>query len=135
MACRTEPRPSRTLPTFVTATCGSFGTFTGEAPMTFEEMIVTRLEARDDFHVHIGAVPPEVEDSLRARCEAAGIDPTRFINIPFVDDVAQALATLACDLYIVSFVVGDGKPILEAMAAGLDSTVRSAVISMAHIIY
>lgn len=87
--------------------------------MTFEEMIVTRLETRDGFHVHIGAVPPEAEDSLRARCQAAGIDPTRFINIPFVDDVAQALATLACDLYIVSFPVGGGKAILEAMAAGV----------------
>lgn len=119
MACRTEPRPSRTLPTFVSATCGTYGKFSGEAPMTFEEMIVTRLETRDGFHVHIGAVPPEAEDSLRARCEAAGIDPTRFINIPFVDDVAQALATLACDLYIVSFPVGGGKAILEAMAAGV----------------
>ncbi|WP_143012349.1 glycosyltransferase [Methylobacterium phyllostachyos] len=118
MVCRTEPVLSRSLSTFVTASCGSFVKFTGDAPMSLEDMIITRLTVREGFHVHVGLLPATFEASVRERCERLGIKESRFIYIPFVDDLAQALATLSCDLYIASFPIGGGKAVLEAMSAG-----------------
>jgi glycosyltransferase involved in cell wall biosynthesis len=83
------------------------------------ELLPLMLRASGGTHIHIGGLLPERLETIARSLLAAGVDPARFVHVPWVKSVAQALIEQGVDLYISSFPLGGGKATLEAMAAGI----------------
>ena len=83
------------------------------------KLIPVLLAATRGRHIHIGSLTADMEASLQHELMTQGVDPARFINIPWVPSVARALIEYNVDLYISSFPLGGGKATLEVMAAGV----------------
>jgi len=115
-----------------TATCGGFEKFHRSHQLDpisyrfpYEEMVPTILQATNGLHIHIGKLIPEMEARISAAMSSAGIPLSRFMNIPFVPNLAKALRELKVDVYVASFPLGGGRASVEAMAAGLPIIVHS----------
>jgi hypothetical protein len=115
-----------------TATCGGSQKFgrphlLDVMPYRFpyEETVPVILGATNGLHIHIGALESDMEAGISAALSSAGIPSSRFMNIPFVPNLAKALRELKVDVYVASFPWGGGRASMEAMAAGLPIIVHS----------
>src|SRR5579863_8599219 len=115
-----------------TATCGGYPKFDRPHLLEvvpyrspYEEMVPIILRATNGLHIHIGKLMPEMEARISAAMSSAGIPLSRFMNIPFVPNLAKALRELKVDVYVASFPLGGGRASVEAMAAGLPIIVHS----------
>ena len=77
------------------------------------------LKTRSGQHIHIGPVEDQHKRRLLDTLTANGIAPDRFQHIPHVANLRTALLELKVDAYMVSFPVGGGRAVIEAMSAGV----------------
>ena len=64
------------------------------------KLIPKLLAATSGRHIHIGSLTADMEAKLQHGLMTEGVDPARFINIPWVPSVARALIEYHVDLYI-----------------------------------
>ena len=95
--------------------------------------LIPQLLARSKgVHVHIGELHVGQQEKLLANLMDQGVPADRFVHVPWVDSVANALVELRVDLYISSFPLGGGKATLEAMASGTPVLMHESYRSRFH---
>ncbi|SDP44845.1 Glycosyl transferases group 1 [Rhodoferax sp. OV413] len=95
--------------------------------------LIPQLLARSQgVHVHIGELHAGQHEKLLASLADQGIPADRFIHVPWVDSIANALVAQRVDLYISSFPLGGGKATLEAMASGTPLLMHESYRSRFH---
>ena len=70
-------------------------------------------------HIHIGPLSQLTLLRVRRGLRKFGIPENRFVHIPYVRSVWQALNEYRVDLYVASFPFGGGRTLIEAMGAGV----------------
>jgi hypothetical protein len=83
------------------------------------------LKATGGTHIHIGGLPERMLRDIRQTLAALHLPADRFVHIPFVRSVWQALLDNAVDVYIGSFPYGGSRTTVEAMGAALPLVIHS----------
>lgn len=83
------------------------------------QLLAPILLATRGRHVHIGPLSQKMLTRITTDLRTAGIDPTRFTHIPWVQSLATALVEQQVDVYLTSFPLGGGKSVIEAMSVGV----------------
>lgn len=134
-----ENRPFMSTGGLVTATCGNANKFIRPYPFSYISLVPALIAASKGRHVHIGSLPGDVVDNIRAGLAARGIEGDRFVHIEWVPSLWDALRELGVDWYLNSFPAGGGKAVIEAMGSGTPviahSHLKSSVLSCAELIY
>ena len=86
---------------------------------SYPDVVPRIIKASDGVHFHIGGLSETIIKRIRANLDKNGIAQNRFVQIPYVDKLSQALVDLEVDAYITSFPLGGGLAAIEAMSAGL----------------
>ena len=113
----TPPRPAGHPPT--AATAGSWHKFAGRDGFDYAELLGALFDAGLARLYHVGPVPEGAGRSLAEGLAARGHDPGGLVFVPPVPSLADTLASLDPDFYLVSHPVGGSKAIVEAMSVGL----------------
>jgi len=103
----------------VTCCCGSAHKFTGRYPVDYFDTVAEILRATPGSHVHIGPIEDQHKRRLLEKLTATGVPHARFRHVPHVPNLRAALLDLAVDAYLVSFPLGGGRALVEAMSAGV----------------
>jgi hypothetical protein len=103
----------------VTCCCGSEHKFTGRYPIDYFDTVAAILRTRSGKHIHIGPIGDHHKRRLLDTLTANGVALDRFQHIAHVANLRTALLDLKVDAYMVSFPVGGGRAIIEAMSAGV----------------
>lgn len=85
----------------------------------YVDLIAERLVARGGKHVHIGNIPAYYLAKIENKLREQRVDPLRFIHIPWVPSLWDALVENSVDLFIGSFPIGGARTLIEVMGAGL----------------
>lgn len=102
-----------------TCSSGTANKFLAPALYPYWEVLPLILKASGGEHIHIGAITPDLQAQIDASLTEHGIDLCRFIYIPWVESLWQAMIELGVDLYIGSFPLGGGRATVEALGAGI----------------
>jgi hypothetical protein len=122
-------------------TCSSGGGHKFEEPYsyTYAEEVPKILTITEGWHIHIGYLSSQTLDTITRELEKIGIDLDRFIYIPWVKSIWQAMHDLRIDVYISSFPLGGGRASVEVMGSGTPiighQNYHSRLLSGADIIY
>src|SRR5450631_1869973 len=103
----------------VTCCCGSENKFSGRYPVDYFDAVAEILKSGSGTHVHIGPIDDLRKHRLLEVLAASGVDADRFRHVPHVPDLRAALLELKVDAYIVSFPIGGGRAMIEAMSAAV----------------
>jgi hypothetical protein len=103
----------------VTCCCGSGHKFTGRYPIDYFDTVVEILRSTSGKHIHIGPIGDQNKRRLQEKLAAIGVSAERFQHIEHVPNLRTALLDLKVDAYLVSFPVGGGRALIEAMSAGV----------------
>jgi hypothetical protein len=87
--------------------------------VSYLEVIPKLLSVTNGRHIHIGHLTPWALFKIRRQLKKRGVSNNRFIYIPWVSSVWEALHEYKIDLYIGSFPYGGGLTLVEAMGAGV----------------
>jgi hypothetical protein len=101
-----------------TATSGAYHKFTSPYPYKYIELIPHIIRTTDGFHVHIGELTAEVRAEIDQHLDRNGVPRERFIYVPVVKSVWQAMSDYGVDVYMPSFPTGGNKASIEAMGSG-----------------
>jgi hypothetical protein len=93
--------------------------------ITYPEMVVLILQEGGGTHLHIGRLSEPMRERIKDRLDETGIPQDRFIYVPFVPNLAEALLEHQVDAYIGSFPQGGGRATVEAMGAGMPLIIHS----------
>ena len=85
----------------------------------YADVIPEMLHASEGTHIHIGPLSPLTLWRIRRRMRSLVLPENRFVYIPHVRSVWQALREYRVDLYIASFPYSGGRTLIEAMGAGV----------------
>lgn len=102
-----------------TCCCAADHKFTGNYPFSYFDVIPELLRAVPGRHVHIGPLGEPSKQRLARRLSELDVAPERFVHIPGVPNLREALLELKVDLYLVSFPLGGSRALIEAMSAGV----------------
>jgi hypothetical protein len=83
------------------------------------------LRATGGRHIHVGSLFEPTREAIEVALRRAGIERERFVWVPFVPNLAQALVDYNVDVYLTSFPLGGGRTLVEAMGAGMPLIVHS----------
>ncbi|GAB4058782.1 methyltransferase domain-containing protein [Uliginosibacterium sediminicola] len=103
--------------------------FLSPYPFHYWDILPQLLKTSGGSHVHIGSLTEDMLAAIHQGLAAEGLAPTRFVHIPWVDNVGETLKQLGVDLYIGSFPIGGSRACIEAMAAGIP------IITHRHMLY
>ena len=103
----------------VTCCCGAGHKFTGSYPIDYFDTIVEILKTTSGKHIHIGPIDDRNKRRMLEQLAANCISPDRFQHIAHVPNLRTALLDLKVDAYLVSFPIGGGRALIEAMSAGV----------------
>jgi hypothetical protein len=103
----------------VTCCCGSDHKFTGRYPIDYFDTVADILKTTSGRHIHIGPIQDQHKRRLLDRLVANGVALERFQHIDYVPNLRKALLELKVDAYMVSFPLGGGRALIEAMSAGM----------------
>ena len=101
-----------------TATSGAYHKFTSPYPYKYAELILHIIRTTDGFHVHIGELTAEVMTEIEQHLANNGVPRERFIYVPVVKSVWQAMSDYGVDVYMPSFPTGGNKASIEVMGSG-----------------
>ena len=87
--------------------------------VSYMDVVPKLLKATGGKHIHIGRLTPWALFRIKRRLKRLGITEDRFVYIPWVSSVWEALHKYRIDLYIASFPYGGGLTMIEAMGAGI----------------
>lgn len=129
-----------------TCTCGGVEKFEPQFtrdlapyPYRYEALAPLIPAVTGGMHVHIGPLPEEALKIIGEGLDRVGVARERFVHIPRVPSLWEALKTLQIDLYVCSFPLGGGRSMVEAMGAGLPiclhSNYRSIFLSTENEVY
>jgi glycosyltransferase involved in cell wall biosynthesis len=87
--------------------------------VNYLDVVPDLLKEGGGRHIHIGRLTPWALYRLRRRLRKLGVEQSRFVYIPWVPSVWDALVEHKVDLYVASFPYGGGLTLVEAMGAGI----------------
>lgn len=102
-----------------TCCCAVAHKVTANYPINYFDAITEVLGATGGTHIHIGEIDEANMRRLAANLARHKVDAGRFVHIPYVPSLRDALVEREVDVYLVSFPLGGGRAVIEAMAAGL----------------
>ena len=94
-------------------------------PYRYQELAPLIPAATGGAHVHIGPLSDEAMAAIGEGLDKLSVSRDRFIHLPSVPNLWEALKALEIDLYISSFPLGGGRATVEALGAGLPICVHS----------
>mgnify|MGYP003624273796 FL=1 len=97
--------------------------------ISYVKVVPKILKATGGKHVHIGKLSLWARLKLCRELKNNAIPNERFIYIPWVPSVWEALHKYQVDLYIASFPYGGGLTLIEAMGAGVPVAVHKHIFS------
>ena len=107
--------------------------------LDYPNIVSLILKESAGTHLHIGQLSERMLQDIRDGLNTAGIAQDRFINIPIVPNLAEALVAHQVDAYVGSFPYGGGRAAVEAMGAGVPlivhSNYRTNYFSSTHLAY
>jgi hypothetical protein len=114
------PRPHGFLKRgkLTTATSGRAPKYDTPYVYTYAETVAVVLIATQGWHVHIGPLADSQLDQIHTALAKAEIPEDRFIHVPWVPSVAEALWEYHCDLYFSSFPIDGARTNTEVAASG-----------------
>jgi len=122
---RCLPASGRFLPNDYLHTCTSGG-YKFEIPYAFHLVseLPKWLTITNGIHTHIGNLSPSTIHLLRTKLSNLDIAQDRFRIIPFTNSLWSTLIEQKIDLYIDSFPVCGVRSVVEAMGAGVPTTIH-----------
>ena len=105
--------------TLVTCTVGRSNKIEIPYFVSYLDLVPLLLKVTKGKHVHIGRLSPWALFKIRRGLRFNGIEPDRFVYIPWVPSVWDALHHYRVDLYIASFPYGGGLTLIEVLGAGI----------------
>ncbi|MFN3926851.1 MAG: hypothetical protein ACK4QL_05925 [Pseudanabaenaceae cyanobacterium] len=102
----------------ITCSSGNLGKFTYPYAFSYLDEIPKILRVTHGKHIHIGHLTDELLSKIYTSLSSNSINSDKFVYIPWVKSLAQAMIDNAVDLYISSFPIGGGKATVEVMASG-----------------
>lgn len=116
-----------------TCSCGRMSKFeSGSYAIRYERAVACILEASRGYHVHIGELSDAFLQKIHEELDAENVNHDRFIHIPWVASLSQALIENAVDVYVSSFPLGGGKSLIEAMSIGVPVVTHESYRSRYH---
>lgn len=97
--------------------------------VSYPDLVPQILKATGGKHIHIGRLTPWALYRIRQGLKRHGIQPQRFVYIPWVPSVWKALHEHRVDLYIASFPYGGGLTLIEAMGGGIPVVLHRHIFS------
>lgn len=123
----------------VTCSSGSLHKFETPYRYSYLEMVPQLLKTTGGKHVHIGPLSSVALGKIHAGIAAAGIAPDKFVHVPWVPSVWQALLDHRVDVNLVSFPHGGGRASIEVMGSATPVVVhqhyRSRFLGGADMLY
>jgi len=112
-------------------TCTAARTNKIEIPyfVSYLDFVPKLLKVTGGTHVHIGRLTPWARLRIRRNLKRLGVKSERFVYIPWVSSVWNALHDYRVDLYIASFPYGGGLTLIEAMGAGVPVALHKHIFS------
>jgi hypothetical protein len=113
-------RPTRPVVgrAFSVATSGHPAKFAREGELSLARIAAVALGAIDGRFFHIGPLPDDWRDEIRAHLAACGLAPERFVSLGLVPSVWQALKDIDAAVVIGSAPVSGGRAGVEAQGCG-----------------
>ncbi|WP_163833048.1 tetratricopeptide repeat protein [Spartinivicinus ruber] len=108
----------------VTCTAASHNKIEVDYFIRYEDIIPDILKVTGGQHIHIGHLTPMARNRINKNLARLGFPVGRFIYIPFVSSVWDALKRNNVNLYISSFPYGAGRTSVEVMGAGVPLVVH-----------
>jgi glycosyltransferase involved in cell wall biosynthesis len=106
---------------------------------SYLEIVPEILSVTGGSHIHIGELPTQAIESIQMNLSKREMNPDRFIYIPWVKSIWEAMEDQKIDLYINSFPIGGSKAVVEVMGSGTPivghNNYQSYLLSYAHTIY
>jgi hypothetical protein len=101
-----------------TAAAGSQRKFLGDSSPSYPDAIAAVLKLTKGWHVHIGDLDRDKLTHFRSVLSQLGVGPDRFVHVPWVPSVWQAMSQYEVDVYIGSFPVRGARTSVEVMGSG-----------------
>jgi hypothetical protein len=116
----------------ITCSSATFHKFNIFYLYSYVEFIVDRLAITSGVHYHIGNIPKNMMPVIEEKLLEKKINKNRFIHIPWVPSLWQALVENKVDLFICSFPLGGARTSIEAMGAGIPMITHENYLSRFH---
>ncbi|WP_156375768.1 hypothetical protein [Methylobacterium sp. Leaf125] len=116
----------------ITCSCATFHKFAAFYLYPYTSLIVDRLVVRSGIHIHVGNIPNGYLVSIKAELAQKGVDPQRFVHVPWVKDLWELLIEKKVDLFIASFPIGGARTTLEVMGAGIPILIAENYLTRFH---
>lgn len=97
--------------------------------ISYLHLIPQLLKATGGKHIHIGRLTPWALFKLRRGLKSSGVSSDKFVYVPWVPSVWEALLDYNVDLYVASFPYGGGLTLIEAMGAGVPVVIHRHIYS------
>ncbi len=129
-----------------TCTCGGVEKFEPQFvrdlapyPFRYEALAPLIPATTGGTHVHVGPLSDDVLATINSGLDQLGLPRERFVHVPSVPSLWEALKALEIDVYVGSFPLGGGRSTVEAMGAGLPICIhanyRSIMLSVEMEVY
>jgi len=112
-----------------TCSSGSHNKFEGSYKYAYADVIARVMERTGGTHVHIGPLSGATLQRIQDNLSARAIPQERFVHVPWVPSIWQALHEHRIDVYLSSFPLGGAKTAIEAMGAGVPIIGHNSYIS------
>jgi glycosyltransferase involved in cell wall biosynthesis len=109
----------------ITATVARSNKLAVESQFPYYKVIPMMLKATDNVHVHVGRLSITYRARIRMNLLIRRVQRNRFIYIPEVPSVGQALINRGVDVYLAPFPYGAGLTMIEVMASGIPVIIPS----------
>ncbi|MGB6484632.1 MAG: hypothetical protein WBE86_14190 [Candidatus Acidiferrales bacterium] len=100
-------------------TCGSPQKYAGSSEFSYAQLLAALFSAGVHQILHIGDMPEEQKNQIRAGIAASGQEAHRVIFLPNTPSLAAKLVETSPDFYLTSHPTGSGKATVEALSVGL----------------
>jgi glycosyltransferase involved in cell wall biosynthesis len=115
-----------------TCTSGSGNKFEIPYLHDYADVVARMLRATGGDHVHVGYLSEEYLERIHRRLADEEIPPERLIHMPWVPSLWRTLIDREVDVYLMSWPIGGGKALIEAMGAGISPVIHVNYISRFH---